>query len=311
MNKLSNHSVGVIMVAIAASLWALDGLLRAKLTFAIPTATIVFFEHLVGFVLLLPFVYKVFPKIFKFDKQTWFELLFLSLVSSVLGTILFTGALNLAFSVYDFATPILLQKLQPIFVVLLSTMFLRFKITWQFALSGLVALIGSYLVSFGFELPTMNTQLIVVLMSIGAALCWGGGTILSKRILTKFTHVEATGLRFLFAIPISLVFMLLLGEQYNFTSMNLEQFLSFVFIGLSTGAISIIIYYKGLQKISPAVSTFAELFYPIIGLLIAISVFNPYGEPQQLSVGSIVGIVILFIGIILTSVSGRESKNKA
>lgn len=294
------------MVAFASSLWAMDGLLRAKLTFAIPSATIVFLEHLVGFIILLPFVYRVFFKLNKIDNRVWVELFILSLFSSVLGTILFTAALNMAFSVNDFATPILLQKLQPVFVVLLSTIFLRVNISFKFALSGLVALIGSYLISFGFGLPEMNAKLLIVIMSFGAALCWGGGTILSKKLLTKFSNIEATGLRFLLAVPISFVFSLILRENFDYTSINTDQILSFLFIGLSTGAVSIIIYYKGLQRISPAVSTFAELFYPIIGMLIAISVLNPYGDPQQLSVDNVIGIAVLFVGIILTSITGRD-----
>ena len=169
----------------AASLWALDALFRTQLTYTIPTASIIFFEHLLGFIILSPVFFNNLRWIKALTKDTWKSLLILTLVSSVLGTILFTEALAQSFAYNDFITPILLQKLQPVFVVIMSAFLLKERLTLRFLLLAVAALIGSYLVSFG-TMPisfSFKGKELIYLLAVGAALCWGPGTILSKKIL--------------------------------------------------------------------------------------------------------------------------------
>ena len=50
-------SLGSVLIIIAALLWAFDGLIRQHL-YVFPPITIIFFEHLLGFIMLAPFVWK-------------------------------------------------------------------------------------------------------------------------------------------------------------------------------------------------------------------------------------------------------------
>ena len=288
---------------IAASLWAVDALLRGTLIKTIPPGMIVFLEHLIGFLILSPLFLKYIPKFKKLVARDWAILIGLTVVSSALGTFLFTQALAKSFALYDFATPVLLLKLQPIFVIILAAAFLKEKITFRFLSLVPIALIGSYMISFGtagIDLTLTNRE-VVYLLSIGATLCWGGGTILSKAILKKLTFSEATVMRYALAVPITLIFAFVVQQTYPIAQLHSGQLLRILIIALTTGAGAIFIYYKGLQTTEAKVSTIAELAYPIISILIAITALNPYGAPQHLSLANIFGIVLLLIAMLIIS----------
>ncbi len=292
------------MIMIAAALWALDALLRGTLIQSMPAGAVVFYEHLLAFILLSPLFFKYFAKYKTLSLKTWLVLLLLTIVSSALGTFLFTQALSKSFALYDFATPVLLLKLQPIFVIFFAAVFLREKLTWRYLVWVPVALIGSYLVSFGAQkVPLIwSDRWTVVALAVGAAVAWGLGTILSKKALHQLSFKEATVIRYALAVPVTLIFSLALYHQsYSPFDLTGPQILRLLIIALSTGAASIFIYYKGLQHTEAKVSTIAELTYPIMSILIAITALNPYGAPQKLTAGNGVGIVLLLVAILMIS----------
>src|SRR5579859_4378709 len=83
---------GPLLIIIAAILWALDGVIRRSL-FTLPPIIIVFYEHLFGLLLIAPFFL---PKLLKekFSRKELMVLLLISLLSSLLGTLWFTTALQ-------------------------------------------------------------------------------------------------------------------------------------------------------------------------------------------------------------------------
>lgn len=304
LNKMKK--LGPLLIMIAASLWAFDALSRTELTFSIPTASIVFLEHIIGFLFLSPFLIKDYKSLKKLKIKDWGILLSMCLLSSVVGTLLFTEALKRSFALNDFATPILLQKLQPLFVVILSAIFLKEKVTSKFMFWAILALIGSYLISFGFEIPEVifNEKELIYLLAIGAAFSWGAGTIMSKAMLNKLKFMTLTALRFLFAIPFAFIAINLLNQSYNYALLDRGDIFRFLIIGSITGgALAMYIYYKGLQTTQAKVSTFAELAFPIVSIIIAITPLNPYGEPQKILLPNIIGIILLLISIIKISYS--------
>ncbi len=312
-NKTPSH-IAPVFIMLAAGLWAVDALFRTQLTYTIPSASIVFFEHLLGFIILSPIFFKNIESIRALKTKDWINLVAMTVVSSVLGGILFTQALAKSFAEFDFVTPILLLKLQPIFVVALSAIFLKEKITGKFIILSIVALIGSYLMSFGMNPVKFSLQgkELVVVLALGATFSWGAGTILSKNALRKLHFPVATSLRFLLAIPVALIFAYFLNQTYDFRNLQFDQIWRFAVIaGITGGAGALILYYKGLQKTEAKISTFAELVYPVISIFIAITALNPYGQPQTLTTANIVGILLLIPSIVFISLENRtQTKSK-
>lgn len=303
-------SIGPFLIMFAASLWAIDALIRTSLTTAIPSASIVAIEHVFGFLLLVPIFFTSLRIYKKLTLHDWFIAITLALVSGVGGTTLFTQALGKSFATGDFVTPILLQKTQPVFVTILAALFLKEKLTFRFLALIPLALIGSYMVSFGVS-PVkfqLTGKELIVLLSLGASLAWGSGTILSKTILKKLSFPQASTLRFLLTIPIAFFVAWILGQSYNPLVLQTTHIWRFILIALFTGAGAILIYYRGLKETEAKVSTFAELSFPLVSILIAVTPLNPYGAAQTLSIANIFGIVILLVSIILISLENNKTR---
>ena len=308
MNKLSPR-FGPLFIMAGASLWAIDALFRTQLTFTIPSAAIIFGEHLIGFIALSPIFFKNIDQVKRLTQNDWLTLLAMTIVSSVAGGILFTQALNMSFAQNDFLTPLMLLKLQPIFIVALSAWILKEKISLRFIILAIAALIGSYIMSFGLLPPVLSLQgkMLVFILAISAPICWGIGTILSKKVLTKLDFGVATSMRYLMAIPVALIFAYALGQTYDVANITFDALWRFLVIGgVTGGAAAIFIYYWGLTHTKAHVSAFAELIFPFISIIIATTQLNPYGEPQVLSVANIIGIIILIVSIVLISFETKK-----
>ena len=165
---------------------------------------------------------------------------------------------------------------------------------------------GSESIDFSFTGKEM-----VFVLAIEAALAWGFGTILSKRVLQKLSFGEATAMRFGLAIPISLIFMLAQNKGYAPMDISGSEWLRFLIIALTTSAGAILIYYRGLKITQAKVSTFAELMFPVVSVIIAVTALNPYGEPQKLMTAQIIGILILIGSIIGIGLSKKPTVNQA
>ena len=301
---MSQARFAPIFIMMAATLWAVDAIFRTQLTYAIPSAYIVMIEHFIGFLILSPLIIKYWKDIKSLKKHDWIILLAMTIVSSVLGTVLFTEALGRSFAENDFVTPILLQKLQPIFVVGLSALILKEKVSIRFVSLATIALLGSYMISFGFEpvsLQFAGKELVFVL-ALGAAAAWGTGTILSKYALRNLPFPALAAVRMLLAVPIAYIFSLFLGQVFNPMTLGVGELWRFLVIaGITGGALALYLYYKGLKKTPAKVSTFAELMFPVTSIFIAITPLNPYGAPQILSVANIIGIILLVGSITIMS----------
>src|SRR3990167_10060371 len=129
MKKILNN--GIILIVIDASLWAFDGIIRRSL-YVLPPVVIVFFEHLVGALILLPFFLKdLLIKKARLGGREFLAITFVSLLSGLLGTLWFTTAL-LQTQFISFSVVYLLQKLQPIFAVAAGSLILKEKITKKY-----------------------------------------------------------------------------------------------------------------------------------------------------------------------------------
>ncbi|HEX5797600.1 MAG TPA: EamA family transporter, partial [Candidatus Saccharimonadales bacterium] len=84
---------GSAAVVVAALLWSADGLLRREL-YSLPASVIVFWEHLFGFIILLPFILASFKAFRQLTGKQWLAIGGVSFLSGALGTILYTAALT-------------------------------------------------------------------------------------------------------------------------------------------------------------------------------------------------------------------------
>lgn len=309
MTKLKSNFTGPTLIVIAASLWALDGVIRRSL-FVLSPITIVFYEHLIGALLLTPFALPLF-KSEKITKSSYGWAALVALLSGLLGTLWFTTAL-VKVNFISFSVVFLLQKLQPIFATGSAAVLLKEKISPKYLQWAGLAVVAAYFVTFPGGVVSLDTgpgTVVAALYAVGAAFAWGTSTSFSKMLLQKQSHTIATALRFYFTSVLAFVAILIfqgsagIGLANGLPIVTSSEVLRFGFIAVSTGMVALLIYYKGLKQTQAKISTILELVFPLLAIFI-----DKLFYQTQLTIGQYLAAAVLLFAVYQTS-KLNSSKN--
>ena len=260
---------GPVAIVLAAFLWSLDALLRQSL-YSLPSMVIVFAEHALGFLVTLPWLIRYWPKIRSLDNRTWISIFWISIFGGLLGTLAYTRALGYIHYIH-FSVVVLLQKLQPIFAILMARIILKERLHPRFYLWAILALVGSYFVAFPDVVPALvdgGKNVLAGLLAVGAAFAWGSSTVMGKYSLKDLDSRILTPLRLGLTTALSGLYLLLFGGYVALSTITTEQFGFLMAIVLSSGTVALSIYYFGLKKVPASKATIFEMFWPISAVII-------------------------------------------
>jgi len=119
-----------LAVIFAAILWSLDGFLRQEL-FSLPAIVIVALEHIIGAIVLLPFLIRGAKEIRALNQRGWASVFWISIAGGLLGTFFYTKALSYV-NYIDLSIVVLLQKFQPLFAIALAAVILKEPFTRRY-----------------------------------------------------------------------------------------------------------------------------------------------------------------------------------
>ncbi len=264
-----NIITGALAISFAAILWGLDGVVLTPRLFALDVGFVVFVLHFLPFLLMQPLLYHSYQKAKTYTSQQWFILFLIALTGGAIGTLAIVKALFLV-NFQHLTIVVLLQKLQPVFAISLAAIFLKEKLRPSFLLWAALALIAGYFMTFGFDLPhntSGSKTLYASLFALLAAFSFGSSTVLSKKALQGIEFKSATFFRYGFTSIIMLLYVLATGGFKSLNQMNMNHFILFMIIGLTTGSGAIFLYYYGLNKVKAIIATICELFFPISAII--------------------------------------------
>jgi drug/metabolite transporter (DMT)-like permease len=284
-----------LLIVIAATLWALDGLLRRSL-YGLPPSTLIFFEHLIGLALIAPFAWREFCKV-KLTTKEKSSLFTVSLLSWVIGTLLFTMALA-AVGFIPFSVAILIQKLQPIFAISIAVLIGKESIPKQSYIFIILALAAGYFVTFPDGVsssPDGQKQMMAALYALWAAAAWGISTNFSKYLLKNHHPEVVTMMRFAITACIIALWLLLIPSwNSGFRMPTGNEWMYLFFIALSTGLVAMYIYYRGLKSVPVHVSAILELTWPIIAVVVDYFVYGTvFSLSQYLAIIVLIGAMYM------------------
>ncbi|WP_036719923.1 DMT family transporter [Paenibacillus sp. JCM 10914] len=290
---------GFWLVVLGAALWGADPLFRVILLKNLSSAQIVLLEHIIIALIAIPVLWKNRLELRGLGWRHVGALLFISWGGSALATVLFTMGLSSG----NLNAVLLLQKLQPLFAIILASLLLKEKLPRHFGKLLVVALAGTYMLTFGFTLPIGHwNEFIQVgsLLSLGAAALWGGSTVMGRLMVGKLKYETVTSLRFVLALPLLTIITWTEGAAWNMPSFGTGEFalvsLNLIGQALLPGLLSLLVYYKGLTTTKASVATLAELSFPMVGVLINWIVF------QQMVTGpQLLGFLLIWVVLFLIS----------
>ncbi|MBO7082799.1 MAG: DMT family transporter [Bacteroidales bacterium] len=295
---------GALAVAFSAMLWGVDGILLTPQLYNLNTAFVVFLLHLFPFVLMNCFFFREYRHLKTMTRSDFIYFMLVALFGGALGTLAIVKSLFLL-NFNNLSVIVLLQKLQPVFAILLARIILKERVKKGFTLWASIALIAGYFMTFGWNLPDFTTNGITTvyaaLLSLLAAFSFGSSTVFSKKILGNYSFVSSTFFRYGFTTLIMLVIVLVSGHFGDFALVTQRNWLFVALIGLTTGSGAIFLYYYGLRNVKASISTFLELLYPITAVVLDYFV----NHTKYTLVQWIAAFVMLF-SIVMLNVNSKK-----
>jgi drug/metabolite transporter (DMT)-like permease len=271
INKYLNEKIiAAIAIMFAGFLWALDGIVLTPRLYNLLEYIIlvVFLLHLIPFILMQPLFYNKYLYLKKLTKEDISLFLLIAFFGGFLGTYSIVKALFLV-NFDGLSIIVLLQKLQPVFAIILAAILLKEQLKKNFIFWASIAIVASYFLTFGLNLPNIGEGNIAKasLYALIAAISFGSATVFGKKILKKYDFQTATFFRFGLTALITLP-LIILFNQMNFFVITKVNWLFFLIIALTTGFGGIYIYYYGLRKIKAMTATICEMFFPLSAIVL-------------------------------------------
>ena len=286
------------LIVLASVLWGFDGVVLTPLLYSLPVITVVFLEHALAVIFILPFFILERKKLKAISKTSYGYFFLVALFGGALGTIFITkGLFYVNFA--NLSAVILMQKLQPIFALFLAWLLLKEKLPKKFFYFALLALFGAYIIAFPNFIPNFNTgnkTSIAAIFGILAAISWGASTVFSKGALKETDYRMGTYLRYGITMLIMLVIMFVSGDQNALGTVSVKQWLVFLIIVFTTGVSAMLIYYAGLKYTKASVSTICELGLPLSAIIFEFFIYH-----RTLNLTQFIGAAILLFAIIMVS----------
>lgn len=277
------------LVALAAAMWGTDGLLRMPLATSLPSATVVLWEHLIIAALLSPFLPRALRALSACGVRDRLAVIGIGVGASALATALFTAA----FQAGDPVTPLILQKLQPVFAAVAAFLLLGERVrAWYFAFA-LPAFVGAWLLAFPDPLGLAAARWQPVLLTLGAAVLWASGTVLGRLLSRRLAPRDVTTLRFTVGLPAAGLVVWMQGAPVAVGWGNVPGLL---LLALIPGLSALWLYYLGLRATPASRATLAELSFPATAAIIGVGVLG-----ATLSVSQWIGFAVVIASVAALS----------
>lgn len=287
-----------LFVIFAATLWGVDAVMLRPILFNLTVPLVVFLESVIATIILTPFFIIRKNQLKGIPAKDFLIFFGVALFGGAIGTMAIVKALFFV-NFVNLSIVVLIQKLQPIFAILLAALLLKEKLPKQFFLWASIAVIGVLLLTFGYNLPNFQTgekTLEAAFFALLAAFSFGSSTVLSKRALSNVTFFTGTYLRFLFTSIIMVIILLISSGIPNFGVVSKFQWTIFLVIAFSSGGLAILLYYFGLKKVSASVATICELAFPFTAILLEYILRGNFLDFVQW-----IGAILLIIAILRVS----------
>ena len=255
-----------------------------------------------GFILLrvlgaaiLFWIASIFVKHERIERKDWPRLIACSFLGMVINMLAFFKGLELS-------TPVnssVIITISPIIVFIFSAILLKEKIKLIRSAGILFGFVGAlilvlYTAKTGLNAPNIPLGNILFIVN---SFAYGLYLVLVKPLIEKYNVINL--LKWLFLLAIFMNFPVTIGEFSIVDWTNLpikEAILPMVFVVVGTTFCTYLFNAYALRTLSPStVSSFIYL-QPIVGIIYAVST-----KSDSLSLVSVIGMILIFIGIYLVT----------
>src|SRR6476646_9032023 len=204
---------GAWLVGLGAALWGTESAWRIPLNQLFDAQVIVFWEHVLILLMLLPLLLSRLADLPKIGARTWGYLIFSGFAGSAVGTVFFTLALK-----YGNPTVVnVFLNIQPFISTLGAFLLFGDRLTPRFFLYAGIAILAGIFLSVGpptligvtFDQAGLNLGTAYALV---CALFWGLSTVAGRGVMTGMPLRLAASLRIVVGLVCMMLILLVYGK---------------------------------------------------------------------------------------------------
>ena len=292
-NTQKNSPKSLAMLILAMSIWGTIGIFRKMIP--LPSALIAFSRGVIGTVFAL-LVMKIRGKQMEHH-----------LSKRVMALLVLTGALiglswMVLFEAYNYTSvsvATLCYYMEPTFVVLLSLLIFKEKLTVKKGVCSFLALVGMVLVSGILEAGKLQKgDLTGVLLSIGAAMLYAAVVLLNKS-LPGIDSYEKTVIQLGSAAIVLLPYLLFSGS-FAGNTWDVKTIALLLFVGIIHTGISYTLYFGSLDGLRTQTVALFSYIDPVVALFLSALILH-----ERINIPGVIGAIL-----ILGSAIVCESENR-
>lgn len=189
----------------------------------------------------------------------------------------------------------------PIFVIIVSPLFLREQLTWKKVICVLVALMGMVLVSGIFsQSPGKEGNLQGVLLGLGAAVLYAGVVILNKKI-SEISAYEKTITQLGMAAVVLLPYVLLTESVTTFAITPFVLGMVLI-VGVVHTGIAYACYFGAMEKVKAQSIALFSYIDPVVAILLSTFLLK-----EKMGVYEITGTILILCATIVSEMSALKT----
>jgi drug/metabolite transporter (DMT)-like permease len=288
-------NIGLISVFLAVLIWGATYVVTKIGLEEIGPNTIGFLRGVLGSIFLVSILavqgkLKEFLKLFKSDYKIFI----------IIGGIGITGSMvtqNTALTLTSSALfSVILSSTTPIFITLISIIFLKEKFSNQKLLGLTLGFVGVLIILINKEIfngISSKSSLVGQLLSLATSLIWAIYTILNKQFsknknisaifLTTGAYIFGT----IFLAPIAFIF----EDPLSLVNYSLQSWGIILFLGFISAGLAFYLWNYGFTKVEASKAGIFMYFIPVISLLLGWLLLS-----EILTIQAIIGSIVIFMG---------------
>lgn len=263
--SIINVKRGVFLIVTAAVCWGFSFVVLLPRLYNLSTDFVVLMQNLLPLAIMSCFMFREYVAVLRLSKRDFILLAVIALFSGVVGILAIVKALFLV-NFHQLSLVVLVQKIQPVFTIILASILLKEKVSARFGLWSVVVLIGVYLITFGFNLPMIEKRDVFLLacsLSILSAFAFSINTVASKYLTKNIQFSTIIFGRFLLSTIFSIIVCIFNGTMMcSFQKMTANNWIILLISFFTLGPVSMYVYYYGLSRVKAIVSAVGELALP-------------------------------------------------
>jgi drug/metabolite transporter (DMT)-like permease len=308
-------SYGPWLVGLGAALWGTESAWRIPLNELFDAEVIVFWEHVLIFIMFLPLLLPRLGEVSKVEMRTWGYLLLSGFAGSAVGTIFFTLALK-----HGNPTVVnVILNIQPVISTMGAYFIFGDRLARRFFLyAGLAILAGIFLsvpypgligVSFARAGLTIGTGYALV-----CALFWGLATVAGRGVMIGMSLRLASSMRVVVGLVCMTFILLAYGKLHSAAlwpaaaqAHAIKAIVSLILLASISGGIPLLIYFEGLRLTHASTAGYFEMMQTLAAVCITWGFFHAALRRHQVISGLVLMAAVAMVQRVQSNVEFVES----